>query len=173
MAEPQPLPDFTASDIARFWAKVAISGPDDCWEWQGGKQKGYGYFKVSGKQVKAHRVAYFLSTGKNPSTHLACHSCDNPPCCNPRHLFPGTHLDNQRDCASKGRKNSATGSNVGSALLTDGQVTEIRSLYETGLYKQSDLAVRFGCSRRTISAIVRGQNWKHLPTLATKRRRVA
>jgi HNH endonuclease len=172
MANPKPLPNFTASDIERFWAKVLIIGPGDCWPWQAGTQEGYGIFQVAGRAVKAHRVAYFLSTGRNPSSHLACHTCDNPPCCNPQHLFPGDWKSNQEDCVAKDRKNPARGTQFRRALFTDEQIMEIRTLYETGTIAQADIAAQYGCSRRTISAIIRGVNWSHLPILAVSRRRV-
>lgn len=94
--------------LERFWGFVEMIPFHSCWEWTGpksGSRKGryYGYFKINKKNIKAHRFSYELHKGKIPETILVCHSCDNPGCCNPDHLFLGTHADNMRDCANKGR----------------------------------------------------------------------
>jgi hypothetical protein len=57
--------------------------------------------------IGAHRMALILSSGKNPEGMCACHHCDNPPCCNPLHLFWGTDQDNAADRGSKGRARGA------------------------------------------------------------------
>jgi len=95
-----------ASVSTWFWEQVQKAGPDECWLWAGRRyRRGYGRFVLKGKQIAAHRMALSLSTGKPLSTPLlACHSCDNPPCCNPRHLWWGTDLDNTRDMLAKGRR---------------------------------------------------------------------
>lgn len=68
-------PDLTAADIERFWEKVDVRAPDECWEWQAGKQKGYGAFGLNGKMVRAHRVAYRIEHGHWPDLMLL-HSCN-------------------------------------------------------------------------------------------------
>ncbi len=81
---------------ARFWSKV--SGGESCWEWNGSRNEdGYGIVKRDGKLRKAHRLAYELAWGPIPDGLLIRHRCDNPPCCRPTHLIPGTKLDNARD----------------------------------------------------------------------------
>jgi hypothetical protein len=89
----------------RFWEKVDRSGgPDVCWPWLGTRDaKGYGHFSLELRMEKAHRVALRLSGVEVPATLLVCHHCDNPPCCNPAHLFVGTVRDNALDMIAKGR----------------------------------------------------------------------
>ncbi len=89
----------------RFWACVAVAEPDDCWPWKGYRsKKGYGRVKAGFSLVHAHRLAYFHATGQMPSSdRMVCHRCDNPPCCNPKHLFLGTAATNNRDKMLKGR----------------------------------------------------------------------
>lgn len=89
----------------RFWSKVDLKGPDDCWEWQASKlPDGYGSFGVRSRVVdKAHRVSWVLKNGPIPDGMSVCHRCDNPPCVNPDHLFLGTQQDNMKDMVSKGR----------------------------------------------------------------------
>ncbi len=173
----KPLPPFSSSDIKRFWAKVDKRGPDECWPWIAGfYPEGYGKFGSGGRTLGSHRVAYFLTTGKDPSPLFVCHSCDNRSCCNGAHLFPGTTDDNMRDCQAKGRY--ATGDRHGSktrpeskligekspmAKLTDEQVMDIRQLYATGRFTQYELAIWFNATQTLISQIVLRRIWTHLP----------
>jgi hypothetical protein len=91
---------------ARFWAKVQKTS--DCWLWTGGKSSGYGVLtkpKNAGK-VYAHRYSYELHFGPFDPTLLVCHTCDNPFCVRPDHLFLGDQTANMRDMTSKGRGKS-------------------------------------------------------------------
>jgi hypothetical protein len=84
-------------------------GEDACWPWQGRimvTRGGYGRLTVNGRIVGAHRMALVISTGGDCPGLFACHHCDNPICCNPKHLFWGTPQDNVNDCIAKGRKRS-------------------------------------------------------------------
>lgn len=98
------------TDITEFWNFVDIRGEDDCWEWQRSRRiQGYGQFWFQGKLWGASRLAYHLTHGAIPEGKLICHTCDNPPCCNPNHLFAGTPRDNTLDMYRKGRANPPHG----------------------------------------------------------------
>jgi hypothetical protein len=157
---------------ARFWSKVDRSGgPDACWPWTAGMfSTGYGAFKVDGRTLKASRMAYELSHG--PLGLLqALHHCDNPPCCNPRHLYAGTVQDNVRDRDARGRRptgdqvpyeNRARGSRHPDAALNETQVAQIRSELQRGC-SYANLADRYGVSKGAIAFIARNRTWKHVP----------
>jgi hypothetical protein len=102
-----------AKRVIAFWQNVDQSaGPEACWPWTGSrKDSGYGRLCFDRHQQNAHRVAYQLATGHDPGDLIVCHSCDNPPCCNPAHLWVGTHGDNARDKVAKGRWNGNRGGN--------------------------------------------------------------
>jgi hypothetical protein len=90
----------------RFWEKVDQRADDVCWLWNGRARHwaGYGMFHVGNDRAEqAHRVAYALAIGPIPSGLGVLHRCDNPPCCNPSHLFLGTQADNLKDMWAKGR----------------------------------------------------------------------
>lgn len=90
--------------LERFWEKVDVGGPDECWEWQGNfYHTGYGYLNQGYKHRRAHRLAYEFAHGPIPHGLFVLHSCDNPACCNPAHLRVGTQKDNMSDCAARGR----------------------------------------------------------------------
>lgn len=89
----------------RFWEKVDKRGPNECWPWMGSAHaRGYGQIWVNGRLEKATRVSWSLKNGKPFPRHLdACHTCDNPNCVNPSHIWPGTMSDNIKDAYRKGR----------------------------------------------------------------------
>lgn len=92
---------------ARFWAKVDVRGPDECWEWQASTtSSGYGQIMVNARPrriTRAHRLSWTIANGPIPSGMVVCHRCDNPPCVNPAHLFVATQQDNIADMVRKGR----------------------------------------------------------------------
>jgi len=147
----------------RFWAKVNKSGPNDCWNWIGGKDEdGYGRIGVGpipGKVLKTHRFSYTIHKGEIPDGMLICHKCDNPSCVNPKHLFAGTNLDNRRDAKKKGRQYYP---GFLSKLTVD-QVKEMRQIRsETGLAYQK-IGDRFGVSQTTAMHAIKGVTFKNLP----------
>lgn len=155
--------DIEAKDRARFWKRVHVRGDGVCWPWRlRGDKDGYGSFKLRGKTRRAHRIAFVLHYGYEPGSLLVCHRCDNPPCCNPAHLFLGTIDDNNQDSIRKGRRRYARGSALPHAKLTEVTAKRIVMLYRSGGYTQSQLAAMFGIVPSGVSALVRGVAWRHV-----------
>lgn len=148
----------------RFWSKVLIAAPDECWLWQGGRTVGgYGKFFRIINGIRQHciasRVAYEIAKG-DPTGYLVMHTCDNPPCCNPTHLQLGTDVDNRHDCVAKGR--AATGEDQPSHRLTSDQVKYMRDvLFPAGLSNVC-IAKQFDVSDITVGKIRRNISWRHL-----------
>lgn len=111
----------------RFWPKVDKRGPDDCWPWLASDDgHGYGAFWDGDRVTKASRFAYALVHGPIPDGIDILHRCDNPPCCNPAHLFAGTAKDNIQDMLSKGRYSKVKGEDASNAMYTNEQVRHFR-----------------------------------------------
>lgn len=128
----------------RFMAKIQEDESTGCWEWMGsGNGRGYGQIRVGRTMRRAHRVSYELFCEPVPDGMLVCHSCDNPGCVNPEHLFLGTQCDNMADMRSKGRDG-------GRAKLSKADVLAIRAA--SGL-TQRELGERFGVTQQQISNI--------------------
>lgn len=127
-----------------------------CLVWQGAvTPDGYGKCcrRVGGvKYHLAHRWAWAEEYGDIPDGMLVCHTCDNPPCCNPEHMFLGTDEDNARDRAAKGRSGPRPGNRNGK--LTSDQIASILSQYSCGV-SQRDIGSSFGVTQPTISYHVR------------------
>lgn len=151
-----------AEVTARFWSHVHRFDGDNCWEWHGYRDGGYGRFKYGGRCGYAHRLSFELHLGPIPDGMIVCHRCDNPACVNPAHLWLGTNADNMADMAAKGRAKSGNlkGADSPHAKLTAIQAAEIRRRYCRGL--GPTLAQEFGVSTSSILAIARGENWAHL-----------
>src|SRR5690348_15167764 len=87
-----------------FWSRVNVGASDECWEWLGPRHHfGHGATCFRGRSAKAHRVAWIHTFGEIPEGQILRHRCDNPPCCNPRHLTLGSNADNVADMVSKKR----------------------------------------------------------------------
>lgn len=143
----------------RFEDKVEIREGSDCHWWTATRdKKGYGQIKKNGKYVFAHRVSYELYKGPIPEGLCVCHTCDNPPCVHPGHLFAGTLQQNSEDMVLKGR--SVRGESNGRAKLTIGQVLTIRNL--SGQLSQTRIATMFDVSPTTVSGIVSRKSWGHV-----------
>lgn len=155
--------------VERFWGKVEKT--TGCWEWQSTKNaQGYGRFALTVSKVpprqkwhSAHRLVWEWENGPIPDGLIVCHTCDNPSCVNPAHLFLGTHKDNADDRDRKGRIRPPRGERNRHARLRASDVMYIRRLAARGSADHDELAKRFGVCRRTIGAVARGDTWRHLP----------
>ena len=147
----------------RFWRRVQKAGPDDCWPWmgsRGGHGHGVFWFSAERKRESSHAVALELSSGvRRPPGMHCCHHCDNPPCCNPAHLYYGTPEQNQADMVNRAR--NPRGIEKYNAVLSDAQVVEIRTRYFAG-ETAAALAVEFGIQPGHLSNITRGRMWKYV-----------
>ncbi len=149
----------------RFWPNVDKRGPDECWNWTASRQGTnamYGVVFMNGRKVGAHRVSWILNNGEIPEGLEVCHKCDNPLCCNPAHLWLGTHQQNMHDRTAKKRNNSPTGSRNFNCRLKESDIPKILHLKKQGV---SDINIgnKFGVSGPTINGIVKGWRWKQVP----------
>lgn len=144
-----------------FWKRVT-DRPNGCREWTGSLHRdGYGQLMYHRKSWLAHRLAWVLTFGPIDRDACVCHTCDNPRCCNPDHLFVGDHAANMDDMRRKGRRLAVnSGADNGRAKLTDIQVASIRAAYASGSARQVDLAQAFNVSQSLISLIVRSEAWR-------------
>lgn len=144
----------------QFWANVKKGNDlDGCWEWQKGcTDKGYGAFRYFGKQTYAHRMAWIITYGAIPHNMFVLHRCDNRKCVNPNHLFLGTHNDNMKDMASKGRASRHQGK------LSESQVDEIRTEYKNGIKKRvalKKLSCKYGVNPSTVWRAGKKKTWRN------------
>jgi transposase-like protein len=169
---PIPLPDLRGPEhaefAAAFWAHVDRSGgPDACWPWTGDRAHGrsryrlfdYGRCEFRGRRnVRAHRLAYALTKGEVPRHALVLHSCDNPPCQNPRHLHLGDQVRNMGESAVRER--------TGMRRFTPAQVDEMRRLRAEEGLTYPEIADRFGASiGGVLGLVVENQRYsRYLPT---------
>jgi hypothetical protein len=138
----------------------------DCWNWEGPidslKKGGYGivYDRETGIQ-RTHRLMWHYCYGGIPKGMWILHTCDNPRCVRPSHLYLGTNKENVRDRVTRGR--GAYGiRNGGGVKLNDVKVVEMRQMYATGKFTKAHLSRVFGITDVHVNRIVNGRNWKHI-----------
>ena len=119
--------------IKNFWKKVTKT--DSCWIWNGAKnEEGYGFFGTGKFGSKSsHRFSWELINEKIPKGKELCHTCDNPSCVNPQHLFIGSHTDNMRDAAKKNRFPLRYGLDHPRGKWSGDMVTQMLDEYKNGI----------------------------------------
>jgi hypothetical protein len=134
-----------------------------CWFWTGALNAwGYGIINIKKKITLAHRAMWSLFKGEIPKNSLVCHSCDNPSCVNPDHLWLGSNKDNMDDMYSKKRSNQPQGEKHPLSKLTNEDVLKIRSLHKPRIYTAKQLAKEFNVKETAINCIIYNKTWKHL-----------
>lgn len=154
------------NSVFDVWAKVERKRWNQCWPWKGYLSNGYGRMDLMGiKGVYAHRVAYLATHPgsidlKDNSSKEKCvlHRCDNPVCCNPRHLFLGSHLANMQDKVSKGRQPRYRSTDSPRAKLSTEDVFWMRIQKRSGATKKA-LALLYGVSEATVSGALYGRHY--------------
>lgn len=162
--------------VSRLWQRVDKNGPvpehvphlGRCWIWTGAQAAGYGVISIRGKRALVHRIVHALLIGPVEGWDVL-HHCDNPPCCNPEHLWHGTNCDNVQDMCKKGRHATGVvvtvvGEQNGRSKLTDADVIDIRKLASDGV-PTTEISERYNMSYVQIYNIVNGTYWNHLPVL--------
>lgn len=146
----------------RFWGKVDRSGgPEACWPWLDvPRPDGYGQFRFQGTMRGAHKVSWQLSNVASLLRNTCvCHTCDNPICVNPKHLFLSDHAGNKADCIAKGR--IARGMRLAKKMTTE-TVADLRRRWAEG-ESQPSLAARFGINQSNVNRIAHGKRWVSAP----------
>lgn len=143
----------------RFWSKVCPEPNSGCWLWTAAYHKGgYGVFQQGQGRgtIRAHQYVWLLLIS-DVLPEVVCHRCDTPACCNPVHLFAGTHVSNALDRDKKDRV--ACGEGSGAAKLTLGQVQDLLRERQRGALLK-DLALQYNLSVSGAHAITKGRNWR-------------
>lgn len=152
--------EFTVEQ--RFLMCIQENPETKCWEWVALRRKDEGYeygcFSMNGRMKRAHRVMWEWINGAIPPRIFICHRCDNPPCCNPDHLFAGTQQQNMDDMHSKGRGKDYRSEDCCTAKLTAEDVVKIRSMVGTNM----EIGALFGVHNSTICQIRKRNTWKNV-----------
>jgi hypothetical protein len=154
---------LTKADLER---RIDRRGDGECWPWTGCVNSwGYGQVTWQGVAMNASRAMYLAEHGGIAAGLVVCHSCDNPICCNPAHLFAATQAENLADCRAKGRARGTFSGGVGHprhvAKVTEDQVRMARELYGAGT-TQTEIGRMVGLHPATVSRIVRRLAWAHV-----------
>jgi len=144
----------------RFEEKFVVDEETGCWNWTASLRgsDGYGGFSIGKKRLRANRASWLIYCSEIPDGLCVCHSCDNPLCVNPDHLFLGTQQDNMTDKVNKGRQQNSKGEQNGRAKLTEKQIINIINDHR----KQKEIAKDYNVCQQHVSLIKKGKSWKHL-----------
>lgn len=152
--------------LMRIINGIEINKKTNCWEWQRAKNiHGYGTITINRATRTVYREMYKLINGEITDELHVLHDCDNPSCCNPKHLHLGTISDNMKECYDRGRSKlrpvSLRGTKNPNHKITELDVIKIRNKYQNGL-KQIEIAKIFNISQTQVSDIVNYKAWKQL-----------
>jgi hypothetical protein len=151
----------------RFWNRVRLGAPHECWPWGGCKDSaGYGQVHTGGRQQKAHRVAWQLERGEPPPAKIY-HSCNNRLCCNPAHLVTEGNLNPEtRNCTER----IVRGEDHWNSRCSEAAVVQMRHEAAAGATRK-ELSAKYGIALGTVGLIVTGTLWKSVggPTLQSNR----
>lgn len=167
MSKPGPKPGFgkgkfsyfTLEDYKKYFLTKVVKLPEGCWEFKSLKLNGYGQIGYKNKMWLAHRLSFWFFKGKIPEGICVCHSCDNPKCVNPEHLWLGDRKANAMDALKK--KRTMSGEKNKASKLTWDKVKEIRlaKAAKGKFYGNKMFADKFGVDKNTISCVVKNKNW--------------
>ena len=148
---------FTEKQINLFWSNIRVGQSDECWNWKLVTDRyGYGKVRIGGVVYIAHRVAFEIANGFVPAGKHVLHKCDNSICCNPLHLYAGTHLDNMHDMTARNRR--ARGGKYPQKMSLE-KANVLREEFKLGASKHS-LARKYDISPKSVRDIIRGVYWK-------------
>lgn len=164
--------DWAEGQRKRFWKLVKPYKNGKCWKWLGSINKnsranhglGYAKFHMEPKhsRLNAHRISYILTKKRAiPAGMFACHSCDNPACVNPKHIWIGTNRDNQMDASKKGRSAKPFGELQANSKLNKSQVLKMREMANKGIC-QRRISEKFGISFQHVNKIIHRMRWAHI-----------
>lgn len=144
----------------RFWHHVNIT--NECWLWIGCiNNKGYGKIFIDKvRTIYAHRLSYIIHHGSIKQKMFVCHTCDNPACVNPDHLYLGNNTDNMQDCSRKNR--TTFGTKSANAKLTEKDVIYIKKNYTPYKIPMSFFANKFKVNEETVRNIIIGRTWRRV-----------
>ena len=149
------IPKLTNKEKERFWSLVEKGKKNDCWAWKGStstSRNKRGNFRINGVRYRAPRISFFLHNGYIDNNLFCCHSCDNPNCVNPKHLYLGTQKQNMADMSERERG--------ARQKLTKEQIIQIRK--NNGKLTHRQLGNLYDVGYGTIGKIIRNERWKHV-----------
>jgi len=153
---------MTYGELVREFFHYIIQGknPNDCWSWRSHRVHGYPVLRFNGRLVKGSRLSWEVHSGLPlKDGYIMCHNCNNPECCNPRHVEPDTHQRNMDYMNECGRSVHPKGEELASKL-TEAGVVQMRLDYATGHYSLRTLGQKYGVSKTHARYIVSGRKWK-------------
>ena len=159
--------EFTNDHVSAFLSKLLAPNERGCLIWSGAKRPlGYGNVRIGKRHLSSHRAAYMMFVGPIPRGLCVIHLCDEPGCCNHKHLALGTKKANSTDMYLKGRgkpkHTAARGETNGNSKFDEEDVRNIRRIYAAGLFNQYEIAEAYGVCQTAISSIIRNKTWGHI-----------